>query len=896
MTLDHSQPLAVFDPKALATCGIQPFATEDSQWSAASGCLNIERGSRDRLIVYFKIDPMLASRAGARQELTIEYEDVGSGSWFIEYITQVEPNGHITWANSERVVLTNSGQTKSARFTLSNSDFTGSANGADFRLTIVDSVIDHFALQHVALEVKATDSKFAGGHFLAPSLNTHLRFKRSDPVFVSIIIPVFNRLEYTLDCLRALCEFTPLGFELIVVNNGSTDHTQDRLSQISGLTLINNPNNLGFARACNQGARAAHGKHLVFLNNDTLPQPGWLGALTNLAERRANPGVIGSRLIYPHNGRIQSAGVGLGNYLLPVEEYRGASSNDPIVSVDRQVMAVSGAAMLITQECFTALTGFDEQFLNGYEDIDLCLRARDLGRQNWFCAHSDVLHYQSATEGRFDLEKDRANVSLFRERWHAKLSNEDDQSAQRPIGVSDLPLFIAAGADEMQSQTGLKSNVDVRCLQTEHSPGHCAYGPYLRLSESMALTVTFEAIFTELKKSDAQLITIDVYDSVSDAVLAEAALHANDDGPVNTTLAFAGTANQILEFRVYWHGQCDLVLAGLTLQHDKNESTDEPQRSAKPTVIREVTDPDRSLVKRLFNEVFKTSMSDALWDWKYSNGNGVAMIAERDGIAIGHYGGVFRSVRYDGDSLRALQCVDVMVSPAARESLARKGVFYQLAVSFRACYVGNSRTALLTYGFPNQRHFDIGVLLGIQSSVGKIVEPYWTADPSSPLPEENFDPSNTKHWSLVNDLDQDLASELKGYYVGERNGDYIVHRYLNNPSFRYQIQLVYDISHHHCLGVLVYRVEGSSLLIMDLVARLDNLSVLILQARRHASALRANHVTMWITENQVRLLGDEPDSIHDPKVNVGTLLCTDGPSVSALSNKWWLTTGDTDFK
>src|SRR5205085_6220292 len=125
----------------------------------------------------------------------------------------------------------------------------------------------------------------------------------------SVVIPVFNKVEFTFQCLRSLVR--ELDFddtEVIVVNNASTDETREVLSHFGGtLRVIDNDTNLGFVDACNQGAAAARGKYIVFLNNDTVVLPGWLKALVETIESNERAGAVGSLFLYP-DGRIQEAG------------------------------------------------------------------------------------------------------------------------------------------------------------------------------------------------------------------------------------------------------------------------------------------------------------------------------------------------------------------------------------------------------------------------------------------------------------------------------------------------------------------------------------------------------------------------------------------------------------
>jgi GT2 family glycosyltransferase/ADP-heptose:LPS heptosyltransferase/Tfp pilus assembly protein PilF len=248
----------------------------------------------------------------------------------------------------------------------------------------------------------------------------------------SIIIPVFNKVELTQQCLTHLAEVTDTpSYEVIVVDNCSSDGTAEFLASLSGdIQVITNNENRGFAKACNQGARAAKGKHLVFLNNDTIPRAGWLSALVEEIELHESVGVVGSKLLYPDD-TIQHAGVVISRlYRTPYHLFQGVSGSFPAVNTRREFQAVTAACMLVRKETFESVSGFDEGFVNGFEDVDLCLKTRQIGKKVIYQPKSCLYHLESQTPGRKD--HDRENAKRFIARWeHQWLDDEDlvaDQS------------------------------------------------------------------------------------------------------------------------------------------------------------------------------------------------------------------------------------------------------------------------------------------------------------------------------------------------------------------------------------------------------------------------------------------------------------------------------------
>ena len=127
---------------------------------------------------------------------------------------------------------------------------------------------------------------------------------------VSIVIPVFNKWVYTAACLRSLLETTgKYSFEVIVVDDQSSDETTEQLAQVKGLKHLVNDDNLGFVGSCNRGAQKAKGEYLVLLNNDTQVTEGWLDELIDTFEREPQAGLVGARLVYPDGSLQESGGI-----------------------------------------------------------------------------------------------------------------------------------------------------------------------------------------------------------------------------------------------------------------------------------------------------------------------------------------------------------------------------------------------------------------------------------------------------------------------------------------------------------------------------------------------------------------------------------------------------------
>jgi len=273
---------------------------------------------------------------------------------------------------------------------------------------------------------------------------------------VSIIIPVYNQAQFTRNCLNALFNNTPEPYEIIIVDNGSTYDTTILLKQYEGrVRVIRNAQNQGFARACNSGAEAAHAPLLLFLNNDTEVQPGWLPPLLAMASR-PTVGAVGSRLLFP-DGSIQHAGVLIVERrgvvsLLPRHPFIGENQAEASPVKATSMQAVTAACMLVKAEDFDDVGGFDNAYWNGCEDVDLCFKLAQLGKKVVYEPSSVVVHH----EGKSGHERTVAittNNARLRSRWEGLIAPDICDIDGIIIPAEGLARRIRDGGDLAPDET-----------------------------------------------------------------------------------------------------------------------------------------------------------------------------------------------------------------------------------------------------------------------------------------------------------------------------------------------------------------------------------------------------------------------------------------------------------
>ena len=258
---------------------------------------------------------------------------------------------------------------------------------------------------------------------------------------VSVVICAYGKVGMTMECLWSIHEAqgsNSAQVEVIVVDDASPDDTTAVLSQLRGLKLVTLTSNEGYLGAANRGIEVASGRHILLLNNDTLPQGRWIDPLLETLEQRG-AGAVGARLVFD-DGSVQEAGSIIFSDGSGWNYGRGMRPDDPRVGYERRVDYCSAAALLVDGTLLRNRGGFDERYRPAYyEDTDLCFAIREAGREVWYQPASIVVHLEGQSHGTdtaSGVKKHQAiNQAVFRAR-HAAALELQQEPGPASVGVA----------------------------------------------------------------------------------------------------------------------------------------------------------------------------------------------------------------------------------------------------------------------------------------------------------------------------------------------------------------------------------------------------------------------------------------------------------------------------
>ena len=254
-----------------------------------------------------------------------------------------------------------------------------------------------------------------------------LEFPKFKDIMVSIVIPVYNNWDYTKLCLQSILNNTDgVSYEVIIADDNSTDKTKSITKYVKNIKVVRNSTNLRFLKNCNNAAKQAAGKYILFLNNDTQVQKNWLSALVEEMEKDPSVGLVGSKLIYP-DGTLQEAGGII--YSDASGCNYGKNDNPDYIwyNYKKEVDYISGASILLRTDLWKKLGGFDENFAPAYyEDTDLAFRVRyDEGLKVVYVPKSLVVHFEGKSNGTDTASGQKKyqviNKEKFFQKWKKQL-------------------------------------------------------------------------------------------------------------------------------------------------------------------------------------------------------------------------------------------------------------------------------------------------------------------------------------------------------------------------------------------------------------------------------------------------------------------------------------------
>ena len=311
-----------------------------------------------------------------------------------------------------------------------------------------------------------------------------IKFPHFNSVDVSIIIPVYNQFAYTKLCLQSILNnTTDISYEVIIADDNSTDETINISSHATNIKVVRNSENLRFLRNCNNAAKHARGKYLVFLNNDTQVQSDWLRHLIQVIESDSKIGLVGSKLIYP-DGTLQEAGGIIYSDASGCNYGRNENPDDLCFNYIKSVDYISGAAIMLRRETWLRLGGFDDAFAPAYyEDTDLAFRIRyELGMDVIYVPKSVVVHFEGKSNGTDITTGQKKFQSINRKKFYNKWRPQLLKYHSRPTSDN----FLAR--DHAVTRKNILV-IDWKILSFDKDTGSKTTWQYMKFFQKMGMNV-----------------------------------------------------------------------------------------------------------------------------------------------------------------------------------------------------------------------------------------------------------------------------------------------------------------------------------------------------------------------------------------------------------------------
>lgn len=310
---------------------------------------------------------------------------------------------------------------------------------------------------------------------------------------------------------------------------------------------------------------------------------------------------------------------------------------------------------------------------------------------------------------------------------------------------------------------------------------------------------------------------------------------------------------------------------------------------------------NEELIRPLFKEVFGHEISSALLQWKYGGGRGLSWVGwGQDGHPLVHCGLSFRTALVGGRLQRIAQLVDLMASPRAHGGISRRqSPFYKLVVPLLASLATAENPGAWAFGFPSDRAMRLGERLGVFKAIDQMYELTFPPKPVRYLGGYHFirvfEVSGENGWKLQR-LWEQMAADFDEGIVGLRDTAYLRKRYLEHPEKQYELYLVQSPWLRRQLGGFIVWRNGASVELMDVITPLRAVPRIVEAAREWLYRNTCSELKLWLASSHVDLLTGQAASVTPLEFRIMANPFTPLEELHHLDHRWWLTSGDTDYR
>lgn len=316
--------------------------------------------------------------------------------------------------------------------------------------------------------------------------------------------------------------------------------------------------------------------------------------------------------------------------------------------------------------------------------------------------------------------------------------------------------------------------------------------------------------------------------------------------------------------------------------------------------VRVVQSDEYHCLHPLFRDVFGTEITTEMLSWKYADGRGrsYGVFDARQKLQT-HCGLLYRQVIAEGHLRRIGQLVDLMARPGQKKGIARAtSPFSRLISRVLADLEDSANPDALAFGFPSNRAMRLGQHLGLFASIDRMYQLTFSLRAPRRYADriDHIKAFDKDIYRSIERLWRQMSEGLGQGLVGVRDATYLQHRYVNHPHYHYDFGFVRPWWGGRPLGLVVLRTDNQPHELMDILASPVHIERIVAAVRCHIGVYSVNNFILWLSENHAQAFVDHAQTIEPLEIRIMANPLSSGGAPQRFAGRWWLTSGDTDYR